>query len=71
MNDHTARAGHPNSSPRTHRWGSPLPGSGSMAVCSACGAKRLSTSDDPHHPDAECSTPDSPVAHTASDYEPL
>ena len=71
MSDVMARAAHPQSAPKAHRWGSPLPGSGSMRVCRICGAKELATAADPHHPDGQCRAPDMPVAHTMSDYDPL
>lgn len=66
-----ARAAHPNSAPRAHDWGPPMPGSGSMRICRTCGAKEVSTSADPHHPAGQCRPPDAPVAHTMSEYEPL
>ena len=71
MTDSMARAAHPHSAPASHLWGSPMPGSGSMDICKTCGAKRVSTSADPGHPDGQCRGVDAPVAHTMSEYEPL
>jgi len=69
--DDAARAAHPHSAPQTHAWGPPAPGSGSMDICTKCGAKRTGDADRAGHPANTCGGIQ-PVAHqTQSEYDPV
>ena len=55
------------STSNNHRWGGPLPGAGTMSVCTQCGEKQTEFTDR-----AECvGRPAVGLSETVHDYDPI